>query len=283
MEQQFLSNLATIKRTLIEILKDFSKICELNDINYSLAYGSMLGAARHKGIIPWDDDIDIFMWRSDYEKFKKLSNQLSKNSKLIEPGTPKGKFYDSIPKIVAEGKFIYRSTAETEYYDNIYNQAWIDIFIIDKTFAGKRFNKQKRLNTYLYGLALSKRRKIHLSRYKNFSQKIGVFVLSRLGKLRSLETILKRKETNAKKYSEDTTADSCAIFCQPQLPNIICYPIKLFSQKYVKIEFEDLNVLVFSNYEEILENRYGDWRKLPPEQEQKPKHTEMDFSSKYKD
>ena len=62
-------NINEIKKIQLEILKNVAEYCDDNNIRYFLAYGTLLGAIRHKGYIPWDDDIDIVMPRPDYEKF----------------------------------------------------------------------------------------------------------------------------------------------------------------------------------------------------------------------
>ena len=64
-----------IKSVALDILKDVAHFCDTHDIRYVLAYGTMLGAVRHKGFIPWDDDIDIMMPRDDYNRFIKTYNE----------------------------------------------------------------------------------------------------------------------------------------------------------------------------------------------------------------
>ena len=64
------------KELLIKTMSEFIKVCDRNGIEYIGAYGTVLGAIRHKGLIPWDDDIDVFMTRENYEKFLRLKKNL---------------------------------------------------------------------------------------------------------------------------------------------------------------------------------------------------------------
>ena len=76
-------NLEKIKKSEIDILKYIEKICKENNIKYSLMDGSLLGAVRHNGFIPWDDDIDIMLLREDYDKLKRVILNDSNNSRYL--------------------------------------------------------------------------------------------------------------------------------------------------------------------------------------------------------
>ena len=67
-----MDNLEELHKSLLEILDDFDTFCKESNIEYSLAYGTLLGAVRHKGFIPWDDDLDVMMTRENYNKFLSL-------------------------------------------------------------------------------------------------------------------------------------------------------------------------------------------------------------------
>ena len=62
-----------IKEISVDILKEFIRICDKYELNWFVAYGTAIGTVRHQGFIPWDDDMDVIMWREDYEKFMKVA------------------------------------------------------------------------------------------------------------------------------------------------------------------------------------------------------------------
>jgi len=91
--QQIKLNIEQIRKIELDILLNIVKFCETYNLRYFLAGGTLLGAIRHKGFIPWDDDIDIFMPRPDYEKFISLFEKFRKNENLllVAPGKSRNK------------------------------------------------------------------------------------------------------------------------------------------------------------------------------------------------
>lgn len=131
--------LERVKRIEMEIMREIDRICRENDINYFLVGGSLLGAIRHKGFIPWDDDIDIGMLREDFEKFRKLcpkvlAPHLSYQSYTDEPTSHY--IFDKVRL-----RDTYFSTKFSNRFRNIENGLFVDILVYDRTANSNFFQK----------------------------------------------------------------------------------------------------------------------------------------------
>ena len=121
-----MSEIKIIQNKILEILKIFIETCEENNLTYYALGGTLLGAVRHGGFIPWDDDIDIGMPREDYEKFKKIASEKFNDRYLfLSEDTPGYKKAFSVIRDTSTKIVMNYSNIEQE------ESLWIDIFPID--------------------------------------------------------------------------------------------------------------------------------------------------------
>ena len=117
-----------LQKCQLEILKAFIAVCEKHNLTYYLVGGTALGAVRHKGFIPWDDDIDVGLPREDYEKFIKLQNEFVGTKYFIQT-------FETDPKYIYN--YAKLRDSSTTYIENFYKTfqmnhgVWVDIFPID--------------------------------------------------------------------------------------------------------------------------------------------------------
>ncbi len=260
-----------LQKVQLMMLKDFIKICEDNDINYSVIGGTLLGAIRHQGFIPWDDDIDLIMFRKEFER---LNDIMMKN--------PNDK-YGFINVLNEEtyhytwGRFTLKNTVlaeewvdQVDYTPNIF----IDIFIMDNIPD----NKIKRFIHKWRCFALNQMSNYSIIKFQNESkikeiiQQCAYYFLKILPI--SPMTIKKRCVKTYRKY-ENIECDEVCDF--PSLANMPIYDKKDFLYPK-KVMFEDIEVNVPNDYDKILTRLYGDYMKLPPKEKQfRPAPEKIDF------
>lgn len=111
----------------LEIFKDIDRFCRDNDIRYSMAFGTLLGAVRHKGFIPWDDDIDIVMPRADYDRFIRIYRS-DRYRFICRENTPE--CYTAFGRVVDQRDTVLLGTKP--WHDkNLQTGIWVDVFPLD--------------------------------------------------------------------------------------------------------------------------------------------------------
>ena len=122
--------LAEIKKIELDILIDVDRVCRQEKINYSLAFGTLLGAVRHKGFIPWDDDIDIMMPRKDYEYFLAVAPQKLESKFYIASYKMNKAYAHPFLKVMAKNTTMRELTTD---HPDAPRGIWVDVFPIDET------------------------------------------------------------------------------------------------------------------------------------------------------
>lgn len=249
---------------MLKILKEVHKICEENNIKYFLSDGTLIGAIRHQGFIPWDDDLDIGMLREDYEKFCKIAPQiLSENFILQNFQTDKG--YG-----LQFGKVILKNTVWIEKVAKNTNRQWsgiyIDIFPYDNITENKKMQKLiNRLYIFIQGLILIKFKYINISNYESMAKKLK-YVLKKI----YLCTISKKlliyiRDSICKRYlnkSKTLVTKYGGNFYKNQNPYNFYKDLTLQT-------FEDTSFYIPKNYDKILKNLYGNYMEIPPIEKQR--------------
>ena len=249
---------------MLKILKEVHKICEENNIKYFLSDGTLIGAIRHQGFIPWDDDLDIGMLREDYEKFCKIAPQiLSENFILQNFQTDKG--YG-----LQFGKVILKNTVWIEKVAKNTNRQWsgiyIDIFPYDNITENKKMQKLiNRLYIFIQGLILIKFKYINISNYESMAKKLK-YVLKKI----YLCTISKKlliyiRDSICKRYlnkSKTLVTKYGGNFYKNQNPYNFYKDLTLQT-------FEDTSFYIPKNYDKILKKLYGNYMEIPPIEKQR--------------
>ena len=260
-------NLEHVQEVSLMILKDFIKFCDENQINYVVAYGTTLGAIRHKGFIPWDDDIDLMMLRKDYNKFLNVMDKINSEKYEIFTMENTKNYYKLLAKISLKG---------TRTYDFWHNNAdfemglCIDIFILDdiplNNFQKSIFLKRRAFHRKLADILEITNSDMYISRNKEIIGRIlkrffDIFHINQKFLINQNKRLRKEKKG--------------AIECCDLAYNFI-FPKDIFENP-IKVKFENIEVNIPNDWDGYLKEVYGDYMELPPENERIIHVGEIDF------
>lgn len=257
------------KKILVETMKAFIAFCENNNLKYYACAGTCLGAIRHKGIIPWDDDIDVLMPREDYVKFVALKQKLyNSDYEIVSEGTPG--YYLPFAKFVNKNTTI----VETKDYPFVIG-VFVDIFPLDLVDDSSRaqfvFEKQKSIFGR-YSMAI---RKYKLSVILKLMLRCHVRTFAKVCFYSIFGTRLASKFLNKffllEKQMRCHQGDKCICYS-----GFYGFDKELCDRAWFgngkKVSFEDFSIRVPQNYDAYLTHMYGDYMTPPPVEKQVSHH-----------
>jgi len=262
--------LQKLQNTEFAILHGFHKVCIQLNIKYTLCAGSLLGAVRHKGFIPWDDDIDIAMRRDDYDRLLKYGQQYLASDFFIQTYDTDKNYPHNFAKIIKKNTKLKEAAMQNV---NCTIGVFIDIFPIDKVSCHSLL---RRIDNHLLSFILALKYTItHVwpsprkFDFKRLLLRIFLPIARVLGNrsLNKLETFIRNK--NNKKTNTQTYADSYVLPYKMTDSNLM--PFEIFDT-YGIIDFEKETFCAIIDWDRYLQKTYGDYMRLPPEDQQYPLH-----------
>lgn len=253
----------------IEIAKYFIGICEKYGLKYYILGGTLLGAVRHKGFIPWDDDMDFGMPRGDYEKLKKIMQKENSNEYIYKNYTNSDiKTYFS--RIESKKVQIIDQSAKKTDYRN----AWIDIFPLDgmpNNFLLRIFHKYRLLflRLLLQYSQFSEIVNINLPNrpwYEKIFVKLGLIIKPE--KYLDRNKIMDKLDRNLKKYSYDDSLYVVNFMGAYKFKEMFKKEIYENDKLY---DFENIKLNGPKDFDTVLKSLYGDYM-TPPKDSEKNKH-----------
>lgn len=265
------TNLSDLQQRLLDMLKWFHAFCIEHDLKYYLLYGSMLGAARHQGFIPWDDDVDVGMPREDYDKLcVLLSERLVDNYILETPYSAAKEYCFPIAKL-----YDTRTTLIENKRYQVKRGIFIDVFPLDgigNSLEESKKNYKEIEKKYHFLLTrmcgIRKGRKLYKNIAVMLMRCVPQFVVNDKKLLRNLDRLCAARGYEDNKY----VASLLGAYGSREIvsKDIIGVP--------TLYKFEDTLVYGVEDYEKYLTLLYKDWEKLPPAEKRGTHHDFVSLS-----
>jgi len=256
--------LAQLQKRQTDMLKAFIEVCHKLDLKYYLIGGTLLGAVRHKGFIPWDDDIDVAMPRHDYMIMMREGVKLFQKPYFLqtyesEPLTP----YTWMKLRDGESTYIEYTTRNLPMNQGI----WLDIFPLDFCSRGKMHMTILKYKRHFAEMRIDDSLVLSKVQRKPLVKAVRYFLKSVARTC--FPTVQSAVFYIDMAYQSIKTGDQYTVYGTIAEKHV--FPAEWFGEGN-QLEFENLMTVVPSAWDKVLRELYGDYMKLPPEDKRKPGH-----------
>lgn len=250
---------------MLKLLTAFDKFCDEHNLHYQITFGTLIGAIRHGGFIPWDDDADIVMPRPDYEKLLAFTD-INDNIEIVSRYNNHGYYHP-----FAYANIVDKDTIMVE--ENIRKPTgkgvFIDVFPVDgMSDDPKKRNlqmKKAKILQLLFACTVNK------PRNNRFVHKFIHNVLYFLGRFIGAHRLGNMIDKNARTYEYQTSNYvGCPSFWFRN-PERFCFPKYVYDDE-ISVLFEGYNLKCSKYYDMVLTKTYGEYMKLPPEDQRFGRH-----------
>jgi lipopolysaccharide cholinephosphotransferase len=257
------------KRMELDILSFFHDFCQKNNLRYYAIGGTLLGAVRHKGFIPWDDDVDVMLPRSDYERFLQLFPQVDTGHYSLVSGKTNPDYPYNFAKIEDNRTILFEKSMSYSF-----SGIYIDVFPLD--FLPENPERRQKLNRqldFLYALVGAKvlRWVPRHSRLKTLGAALSRIFLSFIP-----VGVLRNKIDNLVSLSSKSPTSLVGILAIRKTIPTYCFDSAWMSE-VVSLPFEHLSIRAPREYAKVLETAYGNYMQLPPVEERTYTHSTVSY------
>ena len=257
-----ITTLDELKAIELSIMKKIHNFCVANNITYYLYAGTLIGAVRHKGFIPWDDDIDIAMPRQDYEKFLDIFPKYAEENDLQLVNYKTKPYYPRpFTKVINSNTVLYDLDFKATDPIGVFVDIWpLDGLPNEEKKRGKHIRRIRFLNRLLYAKVT------RVKRTNSFKRNFRIIGGHILACCISLNKLLDKIVKVSKKFSYENSVFVCGT-----ADYIIAEKREYWGEPKL-LDFEDTQFNVPQNYDKVLRAVYGNYMGLPPENKRIPHH-----------
>lgn len=264
----------------IIIMKEMERICKKHHIMFYIESGTLLGAIRHKAAIPWDDDADTAMLRSEFEKFRKIvREELAPGFAYVEPkDLGNNAIFDFVPRIILLDSQIQPEDEEQKFYGNgMNNHVSVDIFIIDDVNDCNWMHLLSRaLILVCYGLGMGHRYQLDMNDYNGLSRLV-VKILSGIGKHIPSEKIIQWYDKASRMGTGKNKKKHRCFYGNFLIQDVALIYDKRWFAETVPVTLNGVELPAPKGWHRALKTIYGDYMQLPPEEKRVNTHCNPDY------